>query len=147
VGAGEVSDTPPPIVSAPAEPSLLTLAAMGDREAQSAFAVDILEWGNQGLIRPLEAWAGVELLTRLAAVHREPADVRALASVLFLRGAWEREHGVAEVADNLEAEAIQILDDLANQGDDEASAQLLLAGKACSIRVLELARGESLREE
>jgi hypothetical protein len=88
----------------------------------------------------------VELLARMTAAHGDRLDRRGLAGILFLRADWERAHGLPAVGENLQAEAIQILDALANAGDEEAGSMLVHAGDVCSAAVLELARGASLQE-
>jgi hypothetical protein len=126
---------------------LLKQSATGDKVAQGALAAELFEAGNRGIVRPLEAWAGVELLARMTAAHGDPDDVRGLAVLLIARAEWERANGFPQVADNLAAEAVQMLDRLANDGDEDAAVSLVLAGKVVSADVLALARGPSLMEE
>lgn len=127
--------------------TLLKQSASGGCNAQGALAAELFEMGNRGFVRPLEAWAGVELLARMAAAHGDPADARGLALVLIGRAEWERANDFPEVANNLAAEAIQLLDRLADNGDEEAAAQLIVASRFCSTDVLDLARGPSLADE
>ena len=138
--------TPPPMVQAEPVPhsKLFELSARGDKIAQGALAAEILLLGDQGHFRPLEAWGAVEVLARLAAVHGDPVDRRGLASVLFLRGEWEKQHGCAHRAINFQAEAVQILNQLADEGDEDAAATLNLAGSIAEPAAMELARGEPM---
>lgn len=126
---------------------LLKQSAAGNCDAQGALAAELFEMGNAGLVRPLEAWAGVELLARMAAAHGDPNDVRGLAVLLIARGTWERANGYPEVAVSLEAEGVQILNRLADEGDEDATVSLVLAGKAVSKEVLAVARGPSMMED
>ncbi|MFD1610850.1 hypothetical protein ACFSCW_03435 [Sphingomonas tabacisoli] len=141
-------EAPPVVIATPAEPipSMLSLCARGDKVAQGALAAELLEMGDKGIIRPLEAWAGVELMARLAASHGDPVDVRGLAAILCLRGDWEMDQGDKGVAENLYAEAVQIFDKLADAGDEEAAQTVLQAGRVFPVSVMEKARGASLME-
>lgn len=80
-----------------AAPDLLTLAAGGDRMAQSVLAIEALDAGEEGLAHPLEAWTAAELWGRLAAAHGYVADTLGLAGLLFKRSLWERDNGRAPV--------------------------------------------------
>jgi hypothetical protein len=124
--------------------TLFELSARGDKVAQGALAAEILVLGDQGHFRPLEAWGAVEVLARLAAVHGDPMDRRGLASVLFLRAAWEQQNGCPQRAINFQAEGVQILDKLADEGDEDAAASLNLAGSVADPAALQLARSETL---
>jgi hypothetical protein len=136
-------DAPPIVRTGPAPQSkLFERSARGDKVAQGALAAEILLLGDQGHFRPLEAWGAVEVLARLAAVHGDPLDRRGLASVLFLRAEWEKQHGCPVRAVNFQAEGVQILDQLADEGDEDAAASLNLAGSIADPAAMQLARSE-----
>lgn len=141
-------EAPPSIIAAPEQPlpSMLSLSARGDKVAQGALAAELLDLGNKGAIRPLEAWAGVEIMARLAASHGDPTDLRGLAAILCLRGDWEMDQGDRAIAENLYAEAVQLFDKLADNGDGEAEEAVLRAGRLFPAGVMEKARGASLIE-
>lgn len=103
---------------------LLTLAASGSREAQSALVDLALSMDNASRPRPIEALAVAEQWARCASRHGELVDLRRLASVLMMRANYERLHGSVDFATCLDAEALGLLDIAADDGDEAAGRAL-----------------------
>lgn len=124
--------------------TLLPLAATGDRAAQATLASLAIEWGNQGLIAPIEAWTTADIFARMAASQGKPTDIHGLAGVLLMRAGWERQNGRLGESVTLQAEAVQLLDKLADAGSEEATTMLMAAGRVCDPNAFQIARDQPL---
>ncbi|KQS04526.1 hypothetical protein ASG11_09915 [Sphingomonas sp. Leaf357] len=69
-----------------------------------------------------------EVWARMAASHGAIVDVRRLVAVLMVRANYERSIGADDLADSVDAEAIGLLDVLAEAGDENAGAALASCG-------------------
>jgi hypothetical protein len=103
----------------------LPLAARGDVDAQARLVHLAYEQFRNGVVTYSQAVQVAEVWARLAAEHGRPADVRALVLVLcdiaLLSVAIdERDEAAARVT-----EATVLLDELADNGDDQAGGMLL----------------------
>lgn len=108
------------------EGQLFALAAKGDVDAQaqlSALALQTVDYG----VPKREALCGAEILCRMAASQGRVRDRMTLCGVLMLRAADIREAGDLERARRLEAEGLDLLSDLASEGNQEAAACLVMA--------------------
>ncbi len=115
---------------------LLAHAALGDGFAQAEAARAYLADTE---LRPLDALAGAELMARLAICHAVPDSARLLATVLMTRAGFEREHGDVSRAAGLDAEAMTLLEQAADAGDELAAQAIVTMGDllpAASFRLL-----------
>lgn len=124
---------------------LLRQAACGDRHAQGVLAAEAIGLTTRGECDITEGLATAEILARLTTSHpgSDSTDYIGLASVLMLRAIIAKGVGETDDADVLEAEAIQILDRVADTGDEYAAELLVQAGQVCSLRAWAMAREEA----
>lgn len=121
-------------------PELAQDAAQGSAVAQGAMAEHALLLGESGACRLVEALTGAELWARMAASHGAYEHIRQLVVILILRATFERNEGQAELSVALEAEALALLDAVANDGDEIAETTLAIAADTFSPEAFALLR-------
>jgi hypothetical protein len=104
---------------------LLRRAATGELEAQSGLVDLAYAQHAAGEVGFPQAVHVAEAFARMAAAHGRPADMRKLAVVLMDAVIVSLGAGDTRAVDNYLVEATALLDDLADEGDDEAGAMLL----------------------
>jgi hypothetical protein len=101
--------------------SLFDRAAAGDADAQSGLVQYSLDRIREGAVTFQHGVCVAEAFARMAAVHRRPADLMCLAGVLMYAAQVASDRGDAEDSMAHQAEAIAVLSDLADQGDEDAA--------------------------
>lgn len=117
------------------EHDLLKLAAQGDLIAQRRITDILVEKAREGN-EPV-AWWSAEPTARLAASHGTSDDVRTLSGVLMAQAAHLK--AGSDAAINRHAEAVSLIDQLADAGDEQAAAQLAILPEEVSRAAVELA--------
>lgn len=95
-------------------PSLLALAAGGDRDALALFRDELVAEANGGAsqFRHSDLIAQAEVFARLTAAHGHPADKAYLASFALLRARQARDDGNEQLANFLESDGYQLADEV-----------------------------------
>jgi hypothetical protein len=104
---------------------LLGKAAEGDRDAQEAAAHYYLIAPASGLEPEVDASVSAVLLARLAATDRHPRKLMRLGAALGVRAKVCRANGDHANADNIEAEVVTILNEIADAGDELLGADAI----------------------
>jgi hypothetical protein len=124
---------------------VLKLASAGSRDAQAALSNAALDAISSGLLTrddQIEALAAAEIWSRLAAAHGRTGDLLHLAGVLFCRSALLSTVGLDErmPADDFQAEAVALVAEAAERGDEDGATYLNLASDAVAPEVIERSR-------
>lgn len=109
----------------PAAADLLTRAAKGDVQAQSGLVDYCLAKIDSGEGFPSLGYAMAELAARLAAAHGDRLHRRRLAHVLILSTGHAYQVGDFGGGAAHQSEAIAILNELADEGDEQAAQELI----------------------
>jgi hypothetical protein len=124
--------------------ALLRRAAAGEVEAQSGLVDLAYAQHAAGEVGFPQAVFVAEAYARMAAAHGRPSDLRKLAIVLMDAVIVSLGAGDTRAVDSYLVEATALLDDLADEGDDEAGAMLLRTRDAIGgdlmAQVVELVR-------
>ena len=100
---------------------ILTRAAKGDADAQSQMVQSTLQLIVDGKTSFPEGVRAAEWWARLAAVHGRHQDRMILASVLMYAAQVSIDQDEEEMSLLYQAEAILVLNDLADEGDEKAA--------------------------
>jgi len=118
---------------------VLALAANGDRPAQARMVDHVVGCAEAGQVPLGIALGAAEVFARMAAESGEPAHLRKLGGVLL----WQSENlwnsGYYERSRIYQVEAVELLNKLADDGDEEAGALIAAYGGAFSPDILRLA--------
>lgn len=114
-------------------------AARGDVTAQRVLAALALDNLIEGRVETESGFQLAEHWARLAAAHGLPEDLNALSTLLLARSGFVE--GVNEhLADLMAAEAVSLLNNSADQGDEGAADCLANVGTALRPAAFALAR-------
>lgn len=129
------------------ETALISRAALGDADAQGEL-VDMALKQAAASIAPLSQCAAIaEVMARMAASHGRREDQYRLVAALRLCSQAELSAGQLGRSLGYEAEALAILNELADAGDEEAADLIQLAGDALPPSVLHYAGQLRRRDE
>lgn len=107
----------------PSEDAMLVSASRGDLSAFRQLVQLGLGAGISGQISPQHALWGVEMAARMAAAHGQDQDRMCLAGLLFSMSAVEQDMNESD-GFAYEAEALAILNSLADEGNEAAADYL-----------------------
>lgn len=114
-------------------------AAVGDPDAQASLANAIIEAAETGSAAMAECVAMAELMGRMVAVHGRPGDKRILVQALLLASMYTAQIKNWDRTAAYEAEVIALLNELADEGDEEAGEMLQMAADVVPAELLTVA--------
>jgi hypothetical protein len=120
--------------------NLLFLAANGNADAQAELASKAMEAAANGPAVVAEAMTAAEIWARMAASHGRPNDLLQLAGLLFCRAGMSIERGDEAAAAMQQAEAVSILSEGADLGDEYAADALNVVSDVLEPAIMQESR-------
>lgn len=117
----------------------LALAAAGDRDAQVLLLDQFIDSAEAGTAPLGECAAMAELMGRLLVTHGRAADQYALIRALRLASEYQMSVRNVVRAAGYEAEVVALLNEMADDGDEDAGSILQMAADALPPELLSFA--------
>lgn len=124
---------------------LLVAAAKGDRQAQAALVGHTIACADQGASSAGVCLGAAEVFARMAASHGRIEDRRRLSSVLLICASREARAGNFAADQTYQIEALALIDQLANEGDELSANHLVQYGAAFAPDILQLVAAAARR--